>query len=70
MHDDIELKAVANGQLVPVLEPWTTVSHIYHIACPAESRKSPRIRAFIDFLTEELRPAGAFPEHSVIVPVR
>ncbi|CAK7009698.1 LysR family transcriptional regulator [Morganella morganii] len=70
MHDFIARSAVANGQLVPVLEPWTTVSHIYHIACPADARKSPRIRAFIDFLTEELRPAGAFPEHAVIVPVR
>ncbi|MCF1264492.1 LysR family transcriptional regulator [Morganella morganii] len=70
MHDFIARSAVANGQLVPVLKPWTTVSHIYHIACPAESRKSPRIRAFTDFMTEELRPAGAFPEHSVIVPVR
>lgn len=70
MHDFIARKAVTDGQLVPVLEPWTTVSHIYYIACPAKARKSPRIRAFIDFLTEELRPAGAFPEHSVIVPVR
>ena len=59
MHDFIARKAVANGQLVPVLEPWTTVSHIYHIACPAESRKS-AYRAFIDFLTEELAAGRRF----------
>lgn len=70
MHDFIARNAVVNGQLIPVLEPWATGSHIYHIASPAESRKSPRIRAFINFLTEELRPAGAFPEHAVITPLR
>ncbi|MEG0278773.1 MAG: LysR family transcriptional regulator [Morganella sp. (in: enterobacteria)] len=70
MHDFIARKAVENGQLVSLLEPWTTVSHIYYIACPSDLLKSPRIRAFTDFLTEELKPAEKFPQDTVIIPVR
>lgn len=70
MHDFIARNAVESGQLVSLLEPWTTVSHIYYIACPSDLLKSPRIRAFTDFLTEELKPAEKFPQDAVIIPVR
>lgn len=70
MHDFIAKKAVDNGQLIRVLEPWTEVSHFNYIACPSDNLKSPRIRAFTDFLARELKPAGEFPAHSVIIPVR
>lgn len=70
MHDFIVRKAVDNGQLIRLLKPWTRVSHIHYIACPADSMKSPRIRAFTTFLAEELKPAGGFPQDAIIIPVR
>ncbi|HDF2327654.1 TPA: LysR family transcriptional regulator [Morganella morganii] len=70
MHDFIAHKAVESGKLVRVLEDYANVSHIYYLACPADTRHSPRIRAFMDFLTEELKPEAEFPDHWVIAPVR
>lgn len=70
MHDFIAHKAVESGKLVRVLEEYANVSHIYYLACPADARHSPRIRAFMDFLSEELKPEEEFPDHWVIAPVR
>lgn len=69
INNFIAKKAIDNGQLVRVLEELTQVSHLHYVASPADSLKSPRIRAFTDFLVRELRPADSFPEDAIIIPV-
>lgn len=46
---------VADGRLVSVLDEWVGESDQFNILWPASRRMTPKVRAFIDFVAENLR---------------
>ncbi|MCE8025725.1 LysR family transcriptional regulator [Billgrantia aerodenitrificans] len=49
-------KNIENGQLRTVLEGWTTVELSVYAVYPSRRHVMPKVRAFVDFLIEELTP--------------
>jgi len=48
--------ALANGRLLPVLDPWLVQSGAVHAIYPANRHLSPKVRAFVDFLAGRFGP--------------
>lgn len=51
--------ALERGELVTVLDEWAGSSSTFWILWPSNRQLLPRVRAFVDFMTEHLFPAGA-----------
>lgn len=49
---------LAEGRLVPVLDGWRSPDTALHAVSPAARARSPRVRRFVDFITEELTRRG------------
>lgn len=49
---------LADGRLVPVLEGWRSPDTALHAVSPAARARSPRVRRFVEFVTEELTRRG------------
>jgi LysR family transcriptional regulator for bpeEF and oprC len=44
--------SIRAGQLVPLLEEWTTVGPSISVVYPQNRHLSPKVRVFVDFVTE------------------
>ncbi|SEB84144.1 LysR family transcriptional regulator [Rhodobacter sp. 24-YEA-8] len=49
-------RELAEGLLVPILTPWIEGMDQFHVLWPASRKVTPKLRAFIDFMAEHLRP--------------
>jgi DNA-binding transcriptional LysR family regulator len=57
-------EALADGRLQPLLADYTERSGVFHVLWPASRHPSPKLRALVDFLSENVFqsvPAGATP---------
>jgi DNA-binding transcriptional LysR family regulator len=48
--EQLAAEAIAQGRLVPLLEPWSAHFPGYHLCYPQQRQMSPALRAFIDVL--------------------
>lgn len=47
---------IADGRLMPILEEWVTEADQFNVFWPASRQMTPKLRAFVDFMTEHLQP--------------
>lgn len=57
----IAADAIARGRLVEVLQPYAGRSRPFTVLFPQNRHLSARVRAFVDFLVEAIRPPTAHP---------
>lgn len=49
-------RELAEGTLVPLLEQWISESDQFNVLWPASRNITPKLRAFVDFMADNLRP--------------
>lgn len=50
---------LAQGQLVEILGPWVMEQDQFNVLWPASRKMTPKLRSFVDFMAEHLRPGEA-----------
>jgi DNA-binding transcriptional LysR family regulator len=47
---------LSDGRLVSILEDWVAETDQFNVLWPASRQITPKLRTFIDFMTEHLQP--------------